>query len=66
MSEHCLLHSQAEKKGMVNKVSNYDPNQKNNLSLDEIEELEQEEKKKAKKEKFNIFNRFNKESEGEQ
>ncbi|MBE6542644.1 MAG: DUF624 domain-containing protein [Ruminococcaceae bacterium] len=49
---------------MVNKVSNYDPNQKNNLSLDEIEELEQEEKKKAKKEKFNIFNRFNKESEG--
>ncbi len=36
-------------------MSNYNQNNKENLSLDEIEALEEEEKKKNKKSKFNIF-----------
>ena len=39
-------------------MSNYNPNEKKNLSLDEIEEMEQEEiRAQKKKKKFNLFSR---------
>ena len=39
-------------------MSNYNPNEKRNLSLDEIEEMEQEEiRAQKKKKKFNLFSR---------
>lgn len=45
-------------------MADFNRNDKNKLSLDEIEELEQAEKQKEKREKFNIFNRSNKDGKG--